>query len=63
MLIDAQNLKKILKNESAFADWIKKHIQINNLKENYEYFIKEEKMSNYKQFQKIRINYKITRKK
>ena len=59
-LINARKLKKILENKSNFLTWIKKHIEINNLKENDDYFIEKNQIYTLKKIKKEKINYFLT---
>ena len=59
-LIDARELKKILLGESNFSQWIKEKIEKYNLKENRDYFKKEENVRATSELNMKKQNYFLT---
>lgn len=53
-------MQKLLENKTTFLEWIRKHIEINNLKENHDYIIKKSSINTLKKVNKERINYFLT---
>lgn len=59
-LIDARELKKILLRENNFSQWIKEKIEKYNLKENKDYFKKEENVRATSELNMKKQNYFLT---
>ena len=60
ILIDGKKLKQVVSNKSVFADWVKRNIEKNELKENQDYFIQKEKVNTLKNINKEKLEYYFT---
>lgn len=61
ILINGRKLKEIVSNKSGFPDWVKRNIEKNNLKENYDYFIEKELIKTLKKVDKEKLEYYFTK--
>ena len=61
ILINGRKLKEIVFNKSGFLDWVKRNIEKNNLKENYDYFIEKELIKTLKKANKEKLEYYFTK--
>lgn len=59
-LIDSKKLKYLLKNKNNFERWIKRNIEVNNLKQNYDYFTEKIKFTTLKNFNREKLDYYLT---